>query len=131
MKFVTALKKTKAVIDTRILATCIVASTPVLSFAQNTGSIQGFDNAKQQAGSKKLDDVANNVDRFAGNTYNSMTTVATLVGVFLVAISLWNLYKASKEDRESPKHAIVGLIIGGLMTVIGLVTAFSANTTTT
>ena len=97
-------------------------------FAQatgNSGSISAFDTARQTAGNRTIDTMASNTDRLAGNLYNTMTTGATLLGV-----SLWGFYKASKEERETPKPAVVGLIIGGLLTAIGLVAAFSANTLT-
>lgn len=102
-------------------------------FAQatgNSGSISAFDTARQTAGNRTIDTMASNTDRLAGNLYNTMTTGATLLGVLLVGISLWGFYKASKEERETPKPAVVGLIIGGLLTAIGLVAAFSANTLT-
>ena len=127
---VTTLKKATSAVDAKVLAVSVMAAAPVISFAQNTGSIAGFDNAKNTAGSKKLDDSLSNTDRLFGNAYNTMTTAATFLGVLLVAISLWQLYKASKEERESPKSAVVGLIVGGLLTAVGLVTAFSRNTLT-
>lgn len=130
MKLFESIKKAKKAVDNRIIFGYVLMTTPLLSYAQNSGSIAGFNTAKQTAGSKKLDDVAQNVDRLAGNTYNTINTIAILLGVFLVAISLWGFYKSSKDERETPKSAIVGLIIGGMMTAVGIVTAMSANTTT-
>jgi hypothetical protein len=131
MKAVEKFKRTVAAIDERFLAACVTLFVPVLCAAQNTGTLQGFENAKQQAGTKKIDDMLGNTDRVAGATYNTATILSTLTGVILIIISFWGLYKASKDDdREGYKKPIAGIVLGGMLTAPGLIAAYSANTFT-
>ena len=127
-------KRGLAAIESRYLVACIALAAPALSLAQATGStgtVSGFETARGIAGSKKLDDVASNVERTSNAGYNAIIVVVTVLGVLLVAMSLWGMYKSSKDERETPKSAIVGLIVGGGLPVVGIITAFSANTLVT
>ena len=64
---------------------------------------------------KKLDEVINNADTTTKQLAGLILAVLGVVGFVLIALSLWQMYKAGKEERESPKGAIVGLIVGGLL----------------
>ena len=46
----------------------------------------------------------------------------------VVAISLYTLWKASKEEREKPRSAVVGLFIGGAMAAVGTIMWIMKNT---
>ena len=126
-------KRGVAAIESKYLVACIAVAAPALSWAQatGTGTVSGFETARGVAGTRKLDDVAANAERTSNAGYNAMIVFFTVLGVLLVGLSLWGMYKSSKDERETPKSAIVGLIIGGGLTVIGIITAFSANTLVT
>ena len=51
-------------------------------------------------------------------------------GFVVVAISLYTLWKASKDEREKPLSAIVGLFIGGAMAAVGTIMWMMRNTVT-
>jgi cytochrome bd-type quinol oxidase subunit 1 len=70
---------------------------------------------------KTFDDVATNVDTISQQSTTLLIQLFTLGGFVLVAISLYQIYKASKDEREKPTSAIVGLIVGGLLAAVGTV----------
>ena len=79
---------------------------------------------------------ANNIQGLAANATSAMSAVQTafivlcgLVGLVMVANSLNNLYKASKDPSHQvkPLSGAIGLIIGGLLTAVATVTTLSKN----
>jgi hypothetical protein len=50
------------------------------------------------------------------------------VGIIVFSISMFGVYKAGKEDRESPKGAIFGLVVGAAMTLIPVLIGLFRNT---
>ncbi len=79
---------------------------------------------------------ANNIQGLAANASNAMSSIQTaftvlcgLAGLVMVANSLNNLYKASKDPSHQvkPMSGAIGLIIGGLLTAVAAVTTLSKN----
>ncbi|MFM2343848.1 MAG: hypothetical protein RLZZ210_456 [Pseudomonadota bacterium] len=79
---------------------------------------------------------ATNIQGFIGNMTSAMGSIQTaivalsgLVGLGLVANSLNNLYKASKDPSHQvkPMSGAIGLIIGGLLSAIATVVTLSKN----
>ena len=95
----------------------ITMSTMLLpSLANATGnSLNPMDLNKDQSGGKTVGEVLGNVDTTARQTGTLMVSLAMFAGFFIMAISLYALYKAGKDEREKPMPAIIGLVIGGLM----------------
>ena len=48
-------------------------------------------------------------------TAEMVRVVGILMGVVVVTLSLYSLYRASKDERERPAGAIVGLFVGGAL----------------
>ena len=96
----------KACVGAFVLAGSVI---PSLCFAQVTP----FDPTANNG--KKLDEVINNADATTKSLAGLILSVLGVAGFVLIAISLWQMYKAGKEERESPKGAIVGLVVGGLL----------------
>lgn len=80
------------------------------------------------AGTKRLDDMLNSAGKTGQSVLDFVIIIFTVVGVIVCGISLYALYQASKDEREKPKAAIVGLFVGGALTAVGLVTGYMANT---
>lgn len=96
----------------------------------------------QAQSSLKLDDIKNT----SGAGSNDLTATFTkgkstlqsgidlfligcaAIGIILFAICVWGMYKASKEERESPKGAIAGVFVGAAMTIIPLLIGLTRNT---
>ncbi|MDW5418625.1 hypothetical protein R6242_18835 [Iodobacter sp. CM08] len=75
---------------------------------------------QQQAAdpSKKLTNTTANLGAMMADMLNLFLMGCTFVGLILVGISVFGIWKASKDERESPKHAPMGIIVGVLMTCI-------------
>ncbi len=110
-----------------LLATFAVA--PELVLAQTSG-LTGFEAAKTAAGTKNLSNVADNAGATTNSWFNAFMIGITAFGVVIVGLSLFQFWKASKEERETPKPAIVGVLVGGAMTVVGIITVYAANSAT-
>jgi hypothetical protein len=135
MNLVSAIKLFVGSVQSRWLAFGVAITMPVLSLAQTAGSqttgLAGFDAAAKAAGNKKIDNVMASASGTANSAYDAFIIGITVFGVVLVGLSLYGMYKASADERETPKKAIVGLVVGGALTVVGIITAYSANTLTT
>ena len=108
-------------------ATCaLTVGTIGSAYAQST--LPTFDLTKDQSGGKKFSDVANNINSAAQTGTSLMLNLFTMGGFVIVGISLYTLYKASKEERDKPTPAIVGLFIGGAMAAVGSIAWIMKNT---
>lgn len=99
----------------------MMASVPLMLIANPAYALNKTDLTQDTSGGKKLQDVAANVDDAAQTGASLFIQIVSILGFVVVALSLWQLYKASKEDRESPMPAIVGLFIGGAMAAVGTI----------
>lgn len=80
------------------------------------------------AGTKTIGSVANNLDTASQSIAGLLLQFVSVGGFVVVAISLYQLYKASKDEREKPMSAIVGLFIGGAMAAVGTIMWIMKNT---
>lgn len=91
-------------------------------------ALNKIDLTQDTSGGKNLGDVAENIDS-AGQTGASLLIgLCALGGFVVVAISLYALWKASKDEREKPMGALVGLFIGGAMAAVGTIMWIMRNT---
>lgn len=74
-----------------------------------------------KSGGKTVGNVLNNVNETAKQGGTLVVSLAALAGYIIIIISLFSLYKASKDEREKPTSAIVGLFMGGLLAGVGTV----------
>lgn len=77
---------------------------------------------------KSFTDIANNIDDAAQTAAGLFIQLVTIGGFVVVALSLYQLYKASKDERERPTPAVVGLFIGGAMAAVGSIMWIMRNT---
>lgn len=80
------------------------------------------------SGGKKFNDVAANIDDAAQTGASLFIQLVSIGGFIVVAISLYTLWSASKDEREKPLSAIVGLFIGGAMAAVGTIMWIMKNT---
>ncbi|EKN4699727.1 hypothetical protein JE939_002899 [Yersinia ruckeri] len=100
-------------------------SIPLLS--TNVFAIDKTDLTQDMSGGKDIGQVFTNMDNIGKQFVTLLLGLCVVAGACLVAISLASLYKASKEEREKPTSAIVGLIIGGLLTAVPVILWISSN----
>lgn len=93
-------------------------------------AISKTDLTQDISGGKKFDDIAGNIDGAAQTGASLLIQLVSIGGFVVVAISLYTLYKASKDEREKPLSAIVGLFIGGAMAAVGTIMWMMRNTVT-
>ncbi len=90
--------------------------------------LTGTDLTTNTAGTKKFSDVATNLDTASKAGASLIIQLVSVGGFVVVAISLYQLWKASKDEREKPMSAIVGLFIGGAMAAVATIMWIMKNT---
>lgn len=91
-------------------------------------AITKTDLTQDTSGGKKFADVAGNIDDAAQTGASLFIQLVSIGGFVVVAISLYTLWKASKDEREKPMSAVVGLFIGGAMAAVGTIMWIMKNT---
>ena len=113
----------------------LMAYSFVIAFLSGTlalpaHAISKTDLTQDISGGKKFDDIAGNIDQAAQTGASLLIQLVSIGGFVVVAISLYTLWKASKDEREKPLSAIVGLFIGGAMAAVGTIMWMMRNTVT-
>lgn len=96
--------------------------------AATGGAGDSVDLTDSGTSNKKFSDVASNLDGASKTMAGLLIQFVSVGGFVVVAVSLYQLYKASKDEREKPMSAIVGLFIGGAMAAVGTIMWIMRNT---
>ena len=103
----------------RLYCKGMASATLLLAGAYARADLKPYDLTKDQSGGKTFKDVANNVNDATALSTALFLNIMAFAGYIIIAICLFILYRASKDDgRERPLSAIVGLVMGGLMAAI-------------
>lgn len=102
----------------------------LLSSALPAHAISKTDLTQDMSGGKKFEDMAENIDNAGQVGATLIIGLVSIGGFVVVAISLYTLWRASKDEREKPLSAIVGLFIGGAMAGVGVVMWMMRNMVT-
>ncbi|UXI68332.1 hypothetical protein [Tahibacter amnicola] len=109
------LKALSNAIGQKYLTACAWTSTLAATALSSTAFAQLTQFDPNANNGKDLSTVIVKADSTTRELATLFLSVFAVMGFVLIAISLWKMYKASKDERETPKGAIVGLIVGGLM----------------
>jgi len=109
----------------RVVIAALLAGAEVSAFAQQMklNDIKGTSGA----GTNDLTTLTNKGATTAQAFADLFLVGCALVGIVVFGVSLYGLYKAGKEDRESPKGALWGLGIGGAMTAVPILIGLARN----
>ena len=100
------------------------------SVALPAHAISKTDLTQDKSGGKTFNDIATNIDGAAQTGASLLIQLVSLGGFVVVAVSLYTLWRASKDEREKPLSAVVGLFIGGAMAGVGTIMWMMRNTIT-
>ena len=120
---------TNTIVSTKTKVNLLICSAALLA-SEATFALNKIDLTTDTSGGKTFDDIATNVDGATQTGAALIIQIVTVVGFVVVAGSLWQLYKASKDEREKPTSAIVGMFIGGAMAAVGSIMWIMKNTVT-
>lgn len=93
----------------------------LLMSSQYSLAVDKLDVGKDLSGGKTLNDVFTNVDDTAATGAGLLINLAAISGYVIIIMCLWQLYKASKDEREKPTSALIGLVIGGVLAGVATV----------
>lgn len=118
----------------KLMITAAMAMSGQAAMAQNYYSGNSgadlLNYANQAAGNRTMSNFFANAGNTTSQGVNFLLVIFTAIGLGLVGFSLYGLYKASKDERETPKSAIWGLVIGGCLTAVTTIAFFVRNTVT-
>ena len=96
--------------------------------AEQSHALSKTDLTQDQSGGKTFDDMASNIDGAAQSGASLVISLVTIGGFVVVAVSLYTLWKASKDEREKPLGAVAGVFLGGAMAAAGPIMWITRNT---
>ena len=109
------------------LTTACVVSTAAHAQSNNTLQLNNL-SGSTGAGSSDITALSTKGQTVAQSLVNFFLIGFALVGVVLVGGSLYAIYKANKDQRESPKVAMIGLAVGSALTCLALIVGYLRNT---
>lgn len=116
----------KKIFDKVAVAAMIGYACMSSAFAQSQFKLNDIKNSSG-AGNQDLAALATKSQNLAQTGSDTWLIWAALAGVVTFSLSLWACKKAAADDRDKPKGAIAGLIIGACLTAIPLLLGLTRN----
>lgn len=116
----------------KLLAILVMQAMLGMQEAFATVSVTDFKNTSG-AGTNKLDNVLNNLGQTGQSVLNFILIIFVVVGLLITGVSIYKFYQITKDgDRggEKPILPVVGIIVGGALTVVSVIAGYAANTVT-
>ncbi|TKC90158.1 hypothetical protein FAZ69_08395 [Trinickia terrae] len=111
----------------KLIATIAVATLSVQARAQSTLQLNNL-SGSTGAGSNDITALMTRGQTVAQAAVTFGIVVAAAIGVFMIIFGMFGIYKAQKDQRESPKTAVAGLIVGACLTSVALIVGLLRNT---
>lgn len=105
----------------------LVLSAPLYATAAQAQSLSSIDLTKDQSGGKNLQAAMQQGGSLIGTGTSFVLLVLAFIGLIVTAMSIYTIYKASKEEREKPTSAIIGVFVGGALLAIPTIMWMARN----
>lgn len=111
----------------KMLAALTVAMLSAEARADNQLQLNNI-SGSTGAGSNDITSLMTKGQNVAQSGVNFLLIAFAAIGILMVGLSVYGIYKAQKDQRESPKVAITGLIVGACLTSVALIVGLMRNT---
>lgn len=105
----------------------ILFSATLLHASLAQAALPKIDLTQDAAGGKTLSNTAENAGGIIDSGVSLGMAIVALIGFVLTGTSLYTIWKASKDEREKPTSAIIGIFVGGAMLAIPTIMWLSKN----
>ncbi|MBR5949958.1 MAG: hypothetical protein IKZ87_00825 [Actinomycetaceae bacterium] len=119
---------------TIVLAAIYIAPEQVLAAQSgcdiecDSGNRIGHDCSKCGKHADNVSQIADNLSDVLDTSGHAIIIISIISGMIVVGVSLYSLYKSTKDERNKPTGAIIGLVAGGLMCGIPTLLWIISNT---
>jgi hypothetical protein len=106
----------------------IILSASVIIYCKASYAVDSMDLTSDASGGKTFSDVATSASSNFGILGTLFCAFFTLIGLCIVGVCLMKLKRVAESDgRENPVGPIVGLVTGGLLTGVSVLTFLIKN----
>jgi hypothetical protein len=122
---INSIKLVKNLLNTSLIS----ASAFAAAYSQCALAQENFKVGGEIKKANNFNDVSANINSGLSTFKSLAIGFAAVAGTVLIATSLFNLYKASKDPSHQvkPMAGVVGLVIGGLLVAVSAVVGISSN----
>jgi len=111
----------------KVATALLLAAVSTQTWADNQLSLTNI-SGSTGAGSNDVSALMTKGSTTLQNAVNFILIFFCFIGVVLFGSSIWAIYKANKDQRESPKIAVIGIFVGAALTCVTLLIGLARNT---
>lgn len=105
----------------------LLCSASLYASATHAQSLSTIDLTRDQSGGKNLQNAMEQSGSLIGTGSSFVLLVWAFIGLIVTSMSVYTIYKASKEEREKPTSAVVGIFVGGALLAIPTIMWMARN----